>query len=61
MYYFRGLKMAEKKKYRCFECKWKFSRNFKPTLCPYCGRASVEDDLQAEAGDFVREVEDLGR
>jgi rRNA maturation endonuclease Nob1 len=53
--------MAEKRKYRCGACKWKFSRNFSPTLCPYCGRAAVEEDVSTGAGDIVREVEELGR
>ena len=53
--------MPEKKKFRCAACRWKFSRNFTPTLCPYCGRAAVEEDAASGAGDIVREVEELGK
>lgn len=53
--------MVEKKKFYCVACKWKFTRNFTPTLCPYCGRASVAEDFQASASDFVREVDELGK
>jgi len=57
----RGLNMAIKKKYRCAACNWKFSRNFQPTLCPYCGREAVEEEPIQEANNIVREVEDLGK
>jgi len=53
--------MATKKKYRCTTCNWKFSRNFKPTLCPYCGRATVEEQPMQEANDIVKEVDKLGK
>ncbi|MBI4148499.1 hypothetical protein HY490_04370 [Candidatus Woesearchaeota archaeon] len=33
--------VLERKKYKCEMCKWKFTRNFVPTLCPYCGREAI--------------------
>ena len=53
--------MVEKKKFRCGACNWKFSRNFQPTLCPYCGRAAVEVHADSDAKDIVREVEELSK
>jgi len=52
--------MIEKKKYMCAACKWKFSRNYKPGLCPYCGRASIEEIPSDAAGAILKEVEELG-
>jgi rubrerythrin len=57
----RGNNMTTKKKYRCGACKWKFTRNFTPTLCPYCGRAAVEEEPIQDASNIVREVEELGQ
>ncbi len=51
--------MSTKKKYRCYECNWKFTRNYTPSLCPYCGRASVEEDIAQDASDIIREVNDF--
>ena len=51
--------MGLKKKFRCRACNWKFTRNFMPTLCPYCGRAAIEEEQAAK--DIVREVEELGQ
>jgi hypothetical protein len=51
--------MGLKKKFRCGACNWKFTRNFTPTLCPYCGRAAIEEEPIAK--DIVREVEELGQ
>lgn len=48
--------MPEKKKYRCGECNWKFTRNYAPQLCPYCGKQSVEDDISPGANDILREL-----
>jgi len=48
--------MAIKKKFRCYECNWKFTRNYTPSLCPYCGRAAVEEDIAQDANDIVNEV-----
>jgi len=53
--------MAEKKKYRCAACNWKFSRNYKPGLCPYCGRATVEEAADTSAKEMVKEVEELSK
>lgn len=52
--------MVIKKKFRCAACNWKFARNFTPSLCPYCGRAAVEEQPAEEASSIVREVEELG-
>ncbi|MBI4016863.1 MAG: hypothetical protein HY363_04170 [Candidatus Aenigmarchaeota archaeon] len=38
----------ERKKYKCEMCNWKFSRNFVPMLCPYCGKAAVVLDEKKE-------------
>jgi len=37
------------KKYKCAMCKWKFVRNFTPSLCPYCGKTAIfpVEELQA--------------
>lgn len=48
--------MPDKKKYRCGQCSWKFVRNYSPNLCPYCGKASVEEDITPAAGDIVNEL-----
>lgn len=53
--------MAVKKKFRCRACNWKFSRNFTPSLCPYCGREAVEEQPLDDAGNIVKEVEELGQ
>jgi len=46
-----------KNKYRCSSCNWKFSRNYKPNLCPYCGKPSVSEDESNTADDFLKDVE----
>lgn len=53
--------MVTKKKYRCAACNWKFTRNFTPTLCPYCGQAAVEEEPIQDASNIVKEVEELGQ
>jgi len=53
--------MTAKKKYRCSSCNWKFSRNYRPGLCPYCGRATVEEAEDESADNMVKEVENLGK
>ena len=50
---------AEKKKYKCKACNWKFSRNFTPRLCPYCGKEALVLDIPQLADDLVKEVEAL--
>lgn len=45
---------GEKKKFRCGTCNWKFSRNYDAQLCPYCGKATVEEDVVPQADDIVR-------
>ncbi len=46
----------ERKKYKCRMCQWKFIRNFTPTLCPYCGRASIVVDEQCVSRTTEKEV-----
>lgn len=53
--------MTTKKKFRCAACNWKFTRNFIPTLCPYCGRAAIEEIPAQEAENIVQEIEKLGK
>ena len=48
--------MVSKKKYRCYDCNWKFSRNYAPSLCPYCGKAAVEEDIAQDTNDIIREL-----
>jgi predicted RNA-binding Zn-ribbon protein involved in translation (DUF1610 family) len=48
--------MPEKKKYRCGACNWKFVRNYLPQLCPYCGKASIQEDLNQSAGDILQQL-----
>lgn len=45
-----------KEKYRCGACNWKFTRNYHPNLCPYCGKASVGTDSTQAADDLLREI-----
>lgn len=51
--------VAERKKYKCNACNWKFSRNFTPRLCPYCGKEAVTIDAPKNASDILREVEEI--
>jgi len=46
-----------KSKYRCGACNWKFTRNFAPKLCPYCGKASVAEDATQAADELLKELE----
>ena len=50
---------AERKKYKCAVCNWKFSRNFTPRLCPYCGKESVVIDVPKTAEALIEEVAEL--
>lgn len=45
-----------KEKFRCNGCNWKFTRNFMPNLCPYCGRAAVEVDESQAADELLKEI-----
>ncbi|MBS3147782.1 hypothetical protein J4219_02775 [Candidatus Woesearchaeota archaeon] len=47
-----------KLKFRCGSCNWKFTRNFAPKLCPYCGKSSVAEDASQAADDLLREVDE---
>ena len=51
--------VSERKKYKCAACNWKFSRNFTPKLCPYCGKESVVIDVPKNADDLLREVGEI--
>ncbi len=46
---------------RCDSCRYKFSRSIAPALCPFCGKASVEEDTRTGAADILREVDDMER
>jgi rubrerythrin len=48
--------MVDKKKFRCGTCNWKFSRNYSPQLCPYCGKATVEEDIVPPADQLVQSL-----
>ncbi|MBI4451310.1 hypothetical protein HY642_05015 [Candidatus Woesearchaeota archaeon] len=49
-----------KMKYRCDGCKYKFSRNYKPNLCPFCGREGIQEDTPTNAADILRDVQEVG-
>jgi rubrerythrin len=46
-----------KEKFRCGSCNWKFTRNYKPELCPYCGKGAVDFDKTQAADELLRELE----
>ena len=46
-----------KQKYRCGTCNWKFTRNYAVKLCPYCGKATVEEDIQPAADEIIRSLQ----
>jgi predicted RNA-binding Zn-ribbon protein involved in translation (DUF1610 family) len=48
--------VVSKKKFRCGTCNWKFTRNYSPNLCPYCGKATVEDDIMPGASEIVQSL-----
>jgi len=50
---------AERKKFKCRLCNWKFSRNFTPLLCPYCGKEAVVIDVPKTASQLIEEVAEL--
>lgn len=47
----------DKKKYRCNSCNYKFSRVQIPSSCPYCGKASVVEDLETSAEELLNDLE----
>jgi transcription initiation factor IIE alpha subunit len=51
--------MVGKKKFYCTACKWKFTANFPPNLCPYCGKGSVTVDSSKGAEELLREIEEM--
>lgn len=51
--------VSERKKYKCNACNWKFSRNFTPKLCPYCGKEAVTIDAPKSADTLVKEVAEI--
>jgi Zn finger protein HypA/HybF involved in hydrogenase expression len=53
--------MPGKGKYNCRSCTWKFTSQFRPNLCPYCGKNTVALDTSRGAEDLIREVEDMER
>jgi predicted RNA-binding Zn-ribbon protein involved in translation (DUF1610 family) len=44
---------------RCDSCKYKFSRNVVPNLCPFCGKATISKDTHTSADSILREVDEL--
>lgn len=46
-----------KEKFRCNSCNWKFTRNYAPNLCPYCGKSAVVPDATQAADQLLRELE----
>ena len=48
---------GDKKKFRCGTCNWKFTRNYSPQLCPYCGKATVEEDYLPPADQIVQSLQ----
>ena len=48
--------VGERKKFKCAACNWKFSRNFTPQLCPYCGKACVVLDVLKTADALIEEI-----
>lgn len=51
--------MADKNKFWCTHCKYKFERKFQPNLCPYCGKNNVESDQRRGAEDLLKEVSEI--
>ena len=49
--------MEKKSKFKCTQCNWKFTRNYNPQLCPYCGRAAVEVDLPKNADEILSDID----
>ncbi|HLF55051.1 MAG TPA: hypothetical protein VI612_05000 [Candidatus Nanoarchaeia archaeon] len=47
----------QKTKYRCNSCNWKFTRNYQPQLCPYCGKSAVNVDATQAADQLLKELE----
>jgi len=49
-----------KVKYHCNGCNWKFTRNYQPNLCPYCGKNAVQTDssVAEKGGEFTLEEYD---
>lgn len=48
--------LGERKKFKCSACNWKFSRNFTPQLCPYCGKECVVLDAPKTAAALIEEI-----
>jgi len=45
-----------KEKFVCSECRHKFTSNFQPKLCPFCGKEKVESDISRGAQDIINDV-----
>ncbi|MEK6822598.1 MAG: hypothetical protein AABY13_02120 [Nanoarchaeota archaeon] len=46
---------------RCGACQYKFTRTHVPNLCPFCGKAAINQDTNSSAESLLREVDDMER
>jgi len=44
-----------KKRYVCTACQWKFYREQQPSICPNCGKKTVEPYTEILAEDLLKE------
>ncbi|MEM4282455.1 MAG: hypothetical protein QXU88_01650 [Candidatus Woesearchaeota archaeon] len=52
--------MVGKTKFFCTACKWKFTANYAPNLCPYCGKQnSIQEDVSVAADQLLKEIEEM--
>jgi len=51
----------DKQRFRCQSCKYKFSYNYQPKLCPFCGKPGVLPDVPSGAQEILQDVIDAGR
>jgi len=40
----------------CKKCKFKFEKEIKPNICPYCGDSRIEREKNAE--EFLDDIQD---
>ncbi len=46
----------QKQRFRCTGCNWKFTRQQRPSLCPYCGKMAVVEDVERAADEILSEI-----
>ena len=54
--------MKAKQRYICtaLRCQWKFTSQFKPELCPYCGaKGAIQPDTSRGAQDILEEIDTM--